>query len=82
MTQHILNGRVHQSKLIPEEWYKNCSEETAPSSSWTQHSYCRYALSVCMMGPVSTIFESYCGMDKFCWKVEAMADSDGSLKYP
>ena len=21
-------------------------------------------------------------MDKFCWKVEAMADSDDSLKYP
>ena len=31
--------RVYQTKLISEDWYKNRSEESAPSSSRTQHSY-------------------------------------------
>ena len=74
--------QVCQTKLILEDWYKNRSEESASSSLQTQHSYWECALSVCMMEPVSTIFESYFGMDKFWQKVGTMADSAGSFKYP
>ena len=35
-----------------------------------------------MMGPVSPTIESYCGMDELWQKVGAIANSDGSLKYP
>ena len=61
--------RVHQTELIPVDWYKKRSEESAPSSSLTQHSYWEYALGVCMMEPVSTTFESYCSMDEFWQRV-------------
>lgn len=73
--------RVDQTELIPEDWYKNRSEESVPSSLRTQHSYWESALSVCMMELISTAFESYCGMDEFWQKVGTMADSEGSLKY-
>ena len=60
-----IQWRVYQTKLIPENWYKNRSEESATLSSQKQHSYWEYALSVCTMNSVSTTFESYCGMEEF-----------------
>ena len=57
--------RVYQTELIPEDRYKNRSEESALSSSQMQHSYWEYALGVCMMDSVSTTFQSYCGMVEF-----------------
>ena len=42
VTQYVLNG----AKLIPEDWYKNCSEESAPSSLRMEHSYDEYAFNL------------------------------------
>ena len=69
--------RVYQTKLIPEDWYKNCSEENALSYLQRQYLYWEYTFSICMVEPVLTTLESYCGMGKFWQKVGTMADSDG-----
>ena len=72
--------RVYQTKIILEDRHRNCSKESALLALLTQHSYWKYSLSVCMMKPVLTTFETNCSMDKFWQKVGTMTDSDSSLK--
>ena len=76
--------RVYQIELTLEDWWKSRKslrgECTIIFASTTF--ILRNALSVYMMEPVSTTFESYCGMDEFWQKVGTMAYSDGSFKYP